>query len=189
MLFPDRWLLPIVGCTDTVRARTRYACVGHPRTRARYRHLSSSSDPSPANAATSSMTSQTERERQCVYLTYRDLFCGSKARVRNRKIIRKIVLKHSSQSGNDVHEQHLGRTINILNTLLKDRVFEFERTARRTFPDLFAKSLPVPHTVTSSTEQDIMAERPTKTKQWHKDKREGLARYPSNGMLPAFPAM
>lgn len=142
--------------------------------------------PHPAYAATSSMTSQTERERQCVYLTYRDLFCGSKARVRNRKIIRSIVLKHLGQSGNGVHEQHLERTINILKTLLKDRVFEFERTARRFFPDLFAKSPPVPHTVTSSTEQNTMAERPTETKQWHKDKREGLARYLWNGMLLAI---
>jgi hypothetical protein len=109
--------------------------------------------------------------------------------VRNRKIIRSIVLKHLGQSGNDVHEQHLERTINILEMLLKDRVLEFERTARRTFPDLFAKSPPVPHIVASSTEQNTMAERPTETKQWHKDKREGLARYLWNGMLPAILVM
>jgi hypothetical protein len=109
--------------------------------------------------------------------------------VRNRKVIRSIVLKHLGQSGNDVHEQHLERTINILKTLLKDGVFEFERTARRTFPDIFAKSPPVPHTVTFSTEQNTIAKRPTKTKHWRKDKLEGLAHYPSNGKLPAIPVM
>jgi hypothetical protein len=98
-------------CTRAARTLTRLsqhrccACVGYPRTRTRCSHLSSSSDPTPAIAATGSMASQTERERQCVYLTYRDLFCGSKARVRNRKIIRSIILKHWGQSGNNVHEQ------------------------------------------------------------------------------------
>jgi hypothetical protein len=98
-------------CTRAARILTRLsqhrccACVGYPRTRTRCSHLSSSPDPTPAIAATGSMASQTERERQCVYSTYRDLFCGSKARVRNRKIIRSIILKHWGQSGNNVHEQ------------------------------------------------------------------------------------
>lgn len=176
----------MLACIDPVclrGARTRERVLG------RCLHLASSSTSTPANATANSMASRTEKERQFMYLTYRGLFCGSKARVRNREVIRSIVLKHLCQSGNDVHKQHLERTISILKTLLKDRVFEFERTARRTFPDLFAKTPPVPHTVTSSTEQDTMAERPTKTKKRHEDKREGLARYPSNGMLPAIPVM
>lgn len=109
--------------------------------------------------------------------------------MRNRKVIRSIVLKHLGQSGNDVHAQHLQRTIDILKSLLKGRVFEFERTARSTFPDLFAKSPPVSHTVTSLTEQNTMAKRPTKTKQWHKDKPEESVHHPSNGMLPAILVM
>jgi hypothetical protein len=93
------------ACIDPPVSAPLLCLCGAPRTRTRCSHLSSSSDPTPAIAATSSMASQTERERQCVYLTYRDLFCGSKARVRNRKIIRSIILKHWGQSGNNVHEQ------------------------------------------------------------------------------------
>lgn len=99
-----------------------------------------------------------------MYLTYRDLFCGSKARVRNRKVIRSIVVKHLGQSGTVVHKQHLEKTIDILKTLLEDRLFEFERAARKIFPDLFAKSPRVPYTITSSSEQDAIAARETKIK-------------------------
>ncbi|KAH6613074.1 hypothetical protein C7974DRAFT_405121 [Boeremia exigua] len=97
------------------------------------------------------MALQPSRADQYIYLTYRDTFCGSKARVRDRKVIRNIVLKHWAQSGTPPDEQHLDKTISVLKTLLKDRVFEFERRARKAFPDLFAKSPQSPHAVARSS--------------------------------------
>ena len=109
------------------------------------------------------MASRPERERQRVYLTYRDTFCGSKARVRDRKVIRSIVLKHWAQSGTSLDEQHLGTTITVLKALLKNRVFEFERQAREAFPDLFAKPPPFPHAIARSSNHNAKFKHSTNT--------------------------
>lgn len=103
------------------------------------------------------MASRPENERRCAYLTYRDTFCGSKARVRNRKVIRSIVLKHWAQSGVTPDEQHLTKTISALKALLKDRVFELEKLARKEFPDLFAKSPADSHPIARLSKDDVKA--------------------------------
>jgi hypothetical protein len=55
---------------------------------------------------------------------YRDTFYGSKARVRDRKVIRSIVLKHWAQSVITPEEQHPTKIIFVLKALLEHRVFE-----------------------------------------------------------------
>jgi hypothetical protein len=121
-----------------------------------------------------------------VYLTYCDLFCGSNARVRNRKVIHSIILKHWAQFGTIIHEHYLEKTVIVLKTLLKDHVFEFERTARKMFLDLLAKSLPVPPAITASSKHDAMAEGLTNTEhERHRDNLKSLAPHVSYSMFSA----
>lgn len=124
------------------RAVTRVWC----STRQRWRHTPPPSLRPCVAAVTVRLTaSRPENERQCAYVMYRDTFYSSKARVRDRKVIRSIVLKHWAQSVITPEEQHPTKIIFVLKALLEDRVFELWKQARKEFLDLFAKLPPFSH--------------------------------------------
>lgn len=120
------------------------------------------------------MKSKTKTERLSVFSTYRDVFKGDNARVRKRKAIRNIVLKHWSSRQNATNKSEINKVIPVLKALLADRVFESEELARREFPKLLLESYIIRDRVANavtkiSEETEAGSEMPTKIEQEETD--------------------
>ncbi|PMD31128.1 hypothetical protein L207DRAFT_592059 [Hyaloscypha variabilis F] len=84
--------------------------------------------------------SDTELDREMVYVAYRDVFKGKLAQLRKRPKVRNVVEKHK----NHLHHKQLAdsmdseKTYKILRSLLADGLFESDSAAQAAFPVLFS---------------------------------------------------
>ncbi|KFZ19882.1 hypothetical protein V502_03443 [Pseudogymnoascus sp. VKM F-4520 (FW-2644)] len=87
-----------------------------------------------------STMSDSNLDKEMVYLAYRDVFKGKLAKLRKRKKVRNVVEKHKDH----LHHRQLAdtmdseKTCRILGDLLAARLFESEPAAKATFPTLFS---------------------------------------------------
>jgi len=84
--------------------------------------------------------SDTDLDKEMVYVAYRDIFKGKLAQLRKRAKVRNVVEKHK----NHLHHKQLAdsmdseKTYKILRCLLADRLFESDSAAQAAFPALFS---------------------------------------------------
>ncbi|KAF2453301.1 hypothetical protein BDY21DRAFT_382199 [Lineolata rhizophorae] len=78
-------------------------------------------------------------ERQRVYLSYRAIFTGQNAKIK-QKAVRPLVDKHAKTFRKMHREIGLEKVVNILKDLLQKEVFESDRRAREVFPEVFLSS-------------------------------------------------
>jgi hypothetical protein len=81
--------------------------------------------------------SHSTAEKRRVFLSYRALFSGDNANLRQSKKIRKLVRKRSSSFGAIIKDYGSEKTVDILKALLEVRVFESSIQAKIAFPELF----------------------------------------------------
>jgi hypothetical protein len=81
--------------------------------------------------------SDSTAESRRVFLTYRSLFSGDNANLRQAKKIRKLVNEHLSSFGVLIKNFGSAKTVDILKALLEFRVFESDIQAKIAFPELF----------------------------------------------------
>ncbi|KAF2259769.1 hypothetical protein CC78DRAFT_536819 [Lojkania enalia] len=65
------------------------------------------------------MASQTRAERQSVFSAYRKVFAGKNARVRKKKAIRNIVLRHWSSRKITAGDSKIGKVVPILKDAVR----------------------------------------------------------------------
>jgi hypothetical protein len=84
--------------------------------------------------------SDTEVDKEMVYIAYRDIFKGNLAQLRKPAKVRNVVEKHK----NHLHHTQVAdsidseKTYKILRCLLADRLFESDAAAQAAFPALFS---------------------------------------------------
>jgi hypothetical protein len=84
--------------------------------------------------------SDSDLDKETVYLAYRDIFKGNLAKLRRRAKVRNVVEKHK----NHLHHKQLADSVNsekvcsILGDLLTRNLFESDSIAEATFPTLFS---------------------------------------------------
>lgn len=84
--------------------------------------------------------SDSDLDKETVYLAYRDIFKGNLAKLRKRAKIRNVVKKHKDH----LHHKQLVDSVNsekvcnILGDLLTGNLFESDSIAEATFPTLFS---------------------------------------------------
>ncbi len=84
--------------------------------------------------------SDSDLDRETVYLAYRDIFKGNLAKLRKRAKVRNVVEKHKDH----LHHKQFADSVNtekvcnILGDLLTRNLFESDSIAQATFPTLFS---------------------------------------------------
>jgi len=84
--------------------------------------------------------SDSDLDKETVYLAYRDIFKGNLAKLRKRAKVRNVVEKHKDH----LHHKQLADSVdsekvcNILGDLLTGNLFESDSIAEATFPTLFS---------------------------------------------------
>ena len=78
-------------------------------------------------------------EESLVYSHCSSIFTGTNAEVRRLKNVRKILVEHKASIRGFIDEFSLDNVSAVAQKLLKERVFEKPRRARRRFPELFEK--------------------------------------------------
>lgn len=79
-------------------------------------------------------------KEQRVFLSYRAVFEGNNAQIRQPKAIKKLVSKHRESARTLLQSLGENQVVDTLKTLLERKVFQSELEAKLTFPKLFTIS-------------------------------------------------
>lgn len=79
-------------------------------------------------------------DRRRVFLAYRTVFTGPQAQIRKSRKVREVVEQHKSSFKPLIKDFGLNKVVEIVKTLLDQRVFESEFKAKIAFPELFQTS-------------------------------------------------
>jgi hypothetical protein len=75
-----------------------------------------------------------------VFLAYRTVFTGPHAHIRKSKKVREVIEQHGGSFQSLIKDFGFDKVVDIVKTLLDQRVFESELKAKIAFPELFQTS-------------------------------------------------
>jgi hypothetical protein len=82
----------------------------------------------------------TSADRRRVFLAYRTVFTGPQAQIRKSKKVREVIEQHRESFKPLIKDFGFNKVVDIVKTLLDQRVFESELKAKTAFPELFQTS-------------------------------------------------